>query len=502
MRRRTFAAALGTSALAGCSSVLTTDDGRDDTPPEDTPNENEKGATGGNENDGPVEFEDERSAASIVDLETIDRTYALSPRRYRTEDGGEIRLRFAETATENHPARIVASLENANDYENTFELRWTPPFGRLGSDHPYPMGGDRGGGEYTYRQTLVLVPTENHDLSDAEPPIERDGDGHWRLAGDRIRLPETVRLDPGEVVRGEYAVVGHADGTGSGRPTGVYEFSRGQRDAVRIAAWNTDEPGPAAASRFEGESVPSTPREDSIAWFHDADASTPTFVRPSTERTDLPAEVEFTFVNRSRESTKCGHWNLYKLVDGRWYHIGPYVHTADCRIVGPGATKTWTLHAFGGESVPCDGATEFGHLGGGRYAAVAGYGHETDHSAAMVKLVGDAVALEPTADATAETSGTTVTVTTARPEEGEHASPATLTATRTDDAESTVITEQLYRQRYRGLRNVLAFFDDGVDRVVVHTDERTAERVVGYDSDVARVGYDGESYEAQVDRRS
>jgi len=498
MRRRTFAAALGTSALAGCSSVLTTGDGGDD-----TPNENEKGATGGNESDGPVEFEDERRAASIVDMETTSRTYALSPLSYRTEDGGEIRLRFAETATEDHPARIVASLENANDYENTFRLGWTPPFGRLGSDHPYPMGGDRGDGEYTYREALVLVPTENHDLSDAEPPIERDDDGHWRLTGDRVRLPETVRLGPGEVVRGEYAVVGHADGTGNGRPEGVYEFSRGQRGAVRIAVWDTDEPGPSAASRFEGESVPSPPREDSIAWYHDADASTPTFVRPSAERTDLPAEVEFTFVNRSRESAECGHWNLYKLVDGRWFHVGPYIHTSDCRIVGPGATKTWTLHAFRGKSVPCDGATEFGHLGGGRYAAVAGYGHEADHSAAMVELVGDAVALEPTADAEAETSGTRVTVTTSRPEKGdEHASPATLTVRRADNADETVIVEQLYRRRYRGLRNALAFFDDGVEEVVLQTDERTAERVVGYDGDVARVRYDGRNYEARIDRRS
>lgn len=501
MRRRTFAAALGTSALAGCSSVLTTGDGGDDTPSGDAPNESEKGTTNGN--DGPVEFEDERAAASIVDLETASRTYALSPLRYRTEDGGEIRLRFDETATDDHPARIVASLENANDYENTFELRWTPPFGRLGSDEPHPMGGDRGDGEHTYRESLVLVPTENHDLSDVEPSVERDGDGHWRLAGDRVDLPERVRLDPGEVVRGEYAVVGHADGDGSGRPTGVYEFSGGQRGAIRIAVWNTDEPGPAAASRFEGESVPSIPREDAIAWYHDADASTPTFVRPSAERADLPAAVEFTFVNRSRESTECGHWNLYKLVDGRWYHVGPYVHTDDCRIVGPGATKTWTLHAFHGESVPCDGATEFGHLGGGRYAAVAGYGHETDHSAAMVELVGEEVALEPTADATAEDSGATVTVATSRPEKGdEHASPATLTVSRADDADARVIVEQLYRRRNRGLRNALAFFEDGVEEVVVHTDDRTAEQVVGYDSDAARVGYDGESYEARIDRRS
>ena len=47
-----------------------------------------------------------------------------------------------------------------------------------------------------------------------------------------------------------------------------------------MTVWETDAPGPEPASRFEGVSLPSLPGENGIAWYHEADTSTPTFVRP------------------------------------------------------------------------------------------------------------------------------------------------------------------------------------------------------------------------------
>lgn len=502
MRRRAFLAALtaGTAAVAGCGSRIETPtltpapvDGDPTTPtgdePTDTPDGNGDPGLG---------------TASIVDLETTSRTYALAPLRYHSDDGAEISVEFVSTATTDHPARVRATLRNANPFENTFGLEWTPPFGRLASEVPHRIGERFGDEEHTYRAALVFAPTANHDLVDDPPAVERADDGRWRLAGEVDQwLPERVRLGPDETVEGEYAVVGRAESadTGKGRPTGVYEFSRPDERPLRITVWNTEHPGPEGESRFAGGSVPTLSDEHETAWYHEADGTTPSYVRPSTERADLPAAVEFTFVNRAREGTGCGHWNLYKLVDGTWFHLGPYVQTADCRVVRPGGWKTWTLHAYPGEALDAPDVATFGYLGGGRYAAVAGYGHATARSAALVELVGDPVSVVPTEDATAERSGGAVTVTTRRWEDGEHSTPATLAVTRADRADSRLIREQVMRRRFRALRNALAFFESGVEEVVVRTDERTAERAVGYGEDRSRFQVDGRAYEARVERR-
>lgn len=503
MRRRAFLAALtaGTAAVAGCGSRIETptftpapvDESPPDTPtgdePTDTPDGN--GASG-------------LGAASIVDLETVPRTYALAPLQYHSDDGAEVSVEFVSTATADHPARVRATLRNANPFANTFGLEWTPPFGRLASEIPHRIGERFGDEEHTYRASLVFAPTANHDLVDDPPTVERADGGLWRLAGEGDQwLPERVRLAPDESVEGEYAVVGRAEGagTGKGRPTGVYEFSRPDERPLRITVWNTERPGPGETSRFAGSSVPPLSDEHGTAWYHEADGTTPSYVRPSTERADLPAAVEFTFVNHAREGTGCGHWNLYKLVDGEWFHLGPYLRTAECRIVRPGGWKTWTLHAYPGEALDAPEVATFDYLGGGRYAAVAGYGHATSESAALVELLGGPVSVVPTEDVTAERSDGTVTVTTRRREGGEDASPATLTVTRADRADRRLIPEQAMRRRFRALRNALAFFEPGVEEVVVRTDERSAERVVGYEEDRRRFRVGEQAYEARVERR-
>lgn len=508
MRRRALLAALagGTTLVAGCPSTANRGPGTtpDETPsdaPDDTP-------TDAPPDEGPA-FPDD---VSIVDLGTAPRTYALAPTRYHSDDGAEVRVAFDATATADHPARVVAELRNANGFANTFRLEWTPPFGRTTSDERLLPWGDRA--DDTYRTDLVFAPTANHDLVDDPPAVERAADGFWRLTEDVDQwLPETVRLDPGEAVTGEYALVGRADGVGEGRPTGVYEFSRADDYPLAVAVWNTDEPGPPGESRFAGASVPAlagsapgVPGDASVAWYHEADAATPSYVRPGTERTTLPAAVPFTFVNHARESTGCGHWRLYKLRDGRWFDLGPRVHTADCRIVRPGGTKTWTLHAFHGAGLDCDGPT-FGHLGGGRYAAVAGYGHATSKSAALVEFDADAVDVVATDDASAERAGDTVTVATGRWEDGEDPPSAVLSVRRVESTPDAgggepklLIPEQVMRPRNRGLRNSLAFFEPGVEKVVLRTDERVVEGVVGYESERVRFRFEGREYVAEVEQ--
>lgn len=496
MHRRDLLAALGAglAATAGCTS--SSDPATSGTTePSETPTETPKEG-------GDFELGD----ASIVDLETIPLTLALAPMAYRTHDDARVAIEFAETATADHPALVRAQLENANDFPNTFRLRETPPFGQGGefSDMPRDPGGGWGDHEGGYRVELVLAPAENHDLAETVPDYELADDGTWRLAGEKSEawLPERVRLEPGEVVQGEYVLLGRSEGVEYGRPTGTYDFEWRDR-GFSITAWETDRPGPDGESRFAGTTVPPLREDSAVAWYHDADPSMPSYVLPETEHTDLPASVDFTFINHDRESTSCGHWNLYKLVEGEWYHVSPWGHTADCRFVAPGGTKTWTLKAFGGESVPCrDGLGRgVGHLGGGVYGVVAGYGHATPASGALVGFDADPVEIVPTDGVASERDGSTVVVTTPEYGDGEHSPDATFTVTRTDaEADTTLIREQVMRRRHRGLRNALAFFEEGDEVVVVRTDEHTAENVVGYDADVKRFAVEGTTYEVRIER--
>ena len=341
-------------------------------------------------------------------------------------------------------------------------------------------------------------PADNHGLVDDSPAVERDGDGLWRLAGEIDRwLPETLTLDAGEAVRGEYAVVGHPEG--SGRPTGVYEFLGG-RDAedVGITVWETSAPGPDEQSRFAGESVPSIDGdgEAGAGWYHTADASSGTYLRPETERAELPAGITFQFVNHTREELGCGHWYVYKLHDGEWFDLGPYVRTADCRKVPPAGTKSWTLHAYrgGGDLPPADGRA-YPYLGGGRYAVSVGYGAESSSSTAMVELVGDPIEIVPTDGVEHERDGSTVTVTAPEWDGGESEEDVTVSVTRADEAEESLIREQVMRGWYRGLRNTLPFFEDGVDEVVLRSQNQVTYGMMGFDEPEYRFEFEGQPYE-------
>jgi hypothetical protein len=482
MRRRALLASLGVgfAGLAGCvesstgPETTTTDDSTTHTTTGDEPPEPPEGY------------------ASIVDLETGPRTYALSSVRRRTDDGGEVACWFDRTATADGPAVLTGYLRNANDFENTFRVEWLPGVGSVHTRQP------RG---YDHEARLHLAPTERNELATEIPDVTRDESGYWRVEDVGPWFPETYRMAPGEVVELEYAVVGEPGM--DGRPTGTYTLEFDDDDGLAIAVWDTDSPGPGTDSRFAGRDLPDFEGESTTAWFHDADESTPVYLEPSTERLELDGLVEFEALNHSRETVRCGHWNLYKLADGEWFHVGPTVHTSDCRMLHPGGREQWSLRAFNGEPVPtggdCHEGFTRGYLGGGEYAAVAGYGHPEDESAALVEFVGAPVEVVPTADATRARDGATVTVTTEQYGDGDE--DATLTLERTDSADERLLAEQVMRggqfgSRHTALRDALAAFAAGVDVVHVQTGERAVDRALGYDETERRFTFRGQAYVA------
>jgi hypothetical protein len=506
MQRRDFVAALaaGVPAVAGCAGrpgtgtpanddATTVDDSPTETPGEDPTD------TATPDDDPSLSWTD------LVDLETAPRTYALSPTQYR-DDGVVVTVEFVSTATGESPATVRATLKNQNDYRDTVPLDWTPPFGRHFSTHPREPGSRaRHGDDYTYRAALVFAPAASNSLVESPPGVEQDADGLWRAADTDDWTPEPVELGPGESVSADYHLVGHPDGAGKGRPTGVYEFTRDWDSSLTVAVWDTERPGPDGDSRFAGASLPSLPGDSSTGWYHEADPATPSYVEPSTELTDLPAAVSFTFLNHGREGARCGHWGFYKLVDGEWYDLGPRVHTADCRIVHPGGTKRVTMRAFHREGLDggrcrCGGrGFTFDHLGGGRYAAVAGYGIETDRTAALVEFDAPAVEVTPTDDLRVEDRDGTVTVVSDRHGDGERAEDATVVVERADGADRELIAEQVLQRR--GLRNTVPFFESGVERVELRTDDQVARRAAGFGSDPLRFRYAGQAYTvAESDR--
>lgn len=493
MRRRALLASLtgATASLAGCSfaSGQSTDDsptnGTEQDPTTSTP-------PNSSDSDGQ---EPPETMASVVDLQTGPRTYAFVPTRFRTADEAVVSLWFDRTATDNHPARLRGFLENANDFSNTFRIEWIPAVGRSFSSNP--EGHD-------HEARLHLAPTEGNDLAEQVPELTQTNVGYWKLGDGNSKMPETVRLAAGERVELAYAVVG--DSEMSARPTGRYEF-RGDDTTASIHVWHTEQPGPIAESRFAGRSVPPLSENMSSGWYHEADASTPVSLRPGTERLELDGRIEFQLVNHSAQELSCGHWNLHKLVDDEWYHVGPNIHTSDCRTLSPGQHHRWALRAFNGDAVACGeysggcgNAITRGYLGGGTYAVVAGYGYPDDQSAALVELVGDPVELAPAEDVTVTRRGATVTVEFPEYGDDKHPQDSTFTLSRTDSAAERLIGEQImssdvFASSGKELRTALAYLDADVDRVEIRADEHIVDAITGYDSTNRRFRFRGQAYQ-------
>jgi hypothetical protein len=479
MDRRTLLASLaaGGSLLAGCSNRLSPATDDPDTPTvtpapvgTGTPTESPNGDDGR-----------EWSLASVVDLETVTRTYALGPTGYRSDDDARVELGFTSTATADSPATVRGSLTNAAEWANTFRLRETPPFGgtnRAGRirDHSRDL---------TYRSNLVFVPTEANDLADTVPEVELAEDGTWRLAEPISDTwgPETLRLNPDQTVEAEWYLVGRPEGVTKGRPTGTYEFRSGDTD-LSVTVWDTDQPGPAVPRDVLDIAMPSLPHSEATDWYHEATPETPAYLEPSTQRLSLPGAVDLTLTNHTHGNLSGNSWNLYKRVDGKWFYLEPWGHTAVLRMIPPGGEREYHLRAFHGDPVPCDGIS-VGNLGGGTYAFESMYGTDGDagadlgNFAALLDVEAPSVEIRPSpeADLAVERDGDTVHVEWPRRPELERAE---LTVGRPDGTPTErLLPEQVLRSRNRGLRNTLAFFGDGVEEVVLTTDRNTVSFAAG-----------------------
>jgi hypothetical protein len=487
MRRRSLLAtvAAGVTGLPGCMGLNPGSTATESPTPTSTPTEDD------NEQQEPQE-----SKASVIELETQPHTLALSPNRLITYENAKVTLQFDRTATSDHPARITGSLENMNDYETPFQIEWIPVVGRTHARRPQGQHRDA---------TLYAVPTENNEIATEVPAVSQTAEGNWIVEDVGAWMPDVHRLDPGERIHLEYVITGGPDM--EGLPTGPYEFSGGD-EFVDLTVWETDSPGPDTESRFTGRSVPTLPQPQSIQWYHEADATTGAYVEPSSERIELDGLVEFQVINHTDVTLQCGHWNMYKLVDGEWYHIGPFGHDADCRSLLPGRTKEWALRAFKEQAVRCAsscgvGGFTRGFLGGGEYAMVAGYGHPEGTSGALFELVGAPAVFTVTDDARIQRDGDTVTVTTNRYGDGEHPPDASFSLTRVDSADERVIPEQLSAgndqgsAREQGLRNALAVMDDDVDRIIVRGDEYVVDRTLGHNAETRRFKLRGQAYQAE-----
>lgn len=500
MRRRTLLSALagGAVGLAGCSVRWG---------PRERPGGGETSAAGRDEMaDAAMDPSDEAAAqgvvrprgdsfgsATVVDLETGARTYALRPESYRPVDGVTVTMAFDRPATADHPARLAVRLDSARDDEVDLAADRLPVVADPVARQPAP---------YDDAASIVFAPGESNDIADTAPDVRRGPEGYWRAAAGADPaswLPTSVTLGPEADRRCDSVVVGHPDG--AGRPTGDYAV--GSDDAtVVLSVWNTERPGPESSSRFEDRGTLSIHEVNSnVSWYHTADEGTEVYLEPSTERATLPASVDFTAVNHSSETLSCGHWTLYKLVDGRFFHLWPDERTATCRTLAPGATKTFRLQAFNGAPPPRGGVGRGavrGHLGGGRYAVVVGYNDANEMSGALVELAGSPVDVVPTDDVHATRIGSAVFATATRQVTNDRTTAATVTLTRTDDAALVKIPEQVLRPRHRVLRNTLPFLRDGVERVVLNTAETVAHRTLAPGTDRKRFAFDGQAYRIEL----
>lgn len=499
MHRRSVLALLGASLGAGCSALGSDAPPGTDTPmpstPSSTPTPTSTPPGQTDTDDGDDEFP--RKAWSLVDLEPAPLTVSLTRTQAGTRDEGAVSMQFAATSTADHPAILRGQFRNENPFPNTFRLRELPLFRTVPSAWP---GGRPRSEQYTYRDELVLAPTANHEVATAVPDWTLSDGGRWLLDDpvDGPWLPETRRLGPGESFQFEYALVGR----GEGFPPARYHFEgHGERDVV-FDVWPTAEPGPADPSRFEGATPAALPEADRMAWFHRADAATPVYLEPDRERVALPGKIRFTLVNHSRRAATGNpyFWRLWKRVDGQWFHVAPWGWPAPLTMVPPGGVERWSLAAFTGHAVRCDDAHAVGFLGGGRYAFEVGIGRGTRSHAALLDLEGPPAEVVPT-------DGLSVTREDGRvrvewPRRIEEVPRATLTLTRAAQASTRLITEQVMQPRNDGLRNVLAFVDEGTDRVVLVTDRNTVSqsaRTGGYEDGSFRFRHRGQAYEATAD---
>ena len=448
----------------------------------------------------------------VVELATGPRTLAIGrhPRLERLEH----RVGFAQTATADEPAVLRATLTNAGEYVEPVRLDAVPLFGTRSV-----RASGRAGGPATLR----LTPTAGHELATETPGVERGPAGYWRARDRPATLPERVVLDPGETVYGEYYVVGHADREGFATET--YRF--GHDPGVALRVWNTAAPGPTGDSQFVGATPPAV-GGDTVGWFHDADPETEVFLRPSAERVTPPGRLSFTVVNHTTERLRGNYyaWGVYKLVDGDWRRLEPWLVPQPLTPLAPGERHRYTVgvyhdayddtaagdrHRGAGGEVDSDSGIRLPRLGGGRYAFESNFGSGV---AAMFEVDAPPLTLSLPSEAVRSREGDRVVVRDGKRRGADGGTTAseyqlTIRVTR-EDAETTqtpgddplvVIREQLYRNRYRGLRGTLPAFEPDVSTVEFRTTNRGIGDVIpDTDESPRRIEFEGDGYVVRSDR--
>lgn len=499
MRRRALLSSLAvsTAAVAGCQGLAsdtqttTTDDEPTTSPGDDSDDQN---GSNGDEPDG----EWPETLASVVTLETQPRTLSLFSTSYRSSDGGEVSVEFTETATADHPAQVRVVLENANDFSNVFRLPDHPPLNRTPDFYPEPADHVIHEGVSKDATEIYLAPLPDQSLPEASPDYARDPAGVWRLehSPDGSWLPATKRLAAEESVAVSFALVGGPDGRGpfaegQRRKTGGYG---GEQTAVTLSAWHSGHPGPDADSRFSGQTFPCLPTYDENetadpAWFHEATGDQTVYLRPGTERTDLPKTLGFRLVNHATEPATGNpyYWKLYKLAAGEWHELTPQAYPAVIGALAPGDAKLHRLRAANGEALPCSDGHSVGYLGGGTYAFEAGMSVADRNHAAVFELDAPPVTVKPVDGVTSAREGDTVTVTGPAWDDGHGQGIVTVT---TADSADDLLVPELAARRPR-FRNTLPFFEGGVTTVKY----RTSDTIARSAQNVGRVRFRGSVYE-------
>lgn len=493
MKRRSLLAALGTSFVAGCSGgwrktdTETTDATARTTTTTTTTATTATTTTTADETERRSELspvEDCQLCASVVELDTLDRTVALTPATGGTPDGLTVAATFDEPATVEGPTRLRATIRNPQNWAETTAATEVPLFA------PNPSVREVDSDD----ETVWLAPTENHPLARTVPDWVQGPNGAWRLADETTEwLPDVVELGAGEAITGEYVLLSGADTPLS---PGTYSVSGESDGGMQLSIWPTSAPGPDSQRSVAGSGpvrFENSEGDVETTWYAAADVSTTVYLTPSAKRIETPGAIEFALTNRSKSRLGVGpyDWRVYKRHGRRWLPLT----WRTARTVGPGLlpgrTMQWSLSAFHGRPLRADDETEpcLGFLGGGRYAFAVRCSrgpNEVNAYATAFDVDAPSVTVRPDDGVTEERDGSVVRV-----------DATTDSATggtryeleRVSNADQVLIPEQV--MQIPPLRNTLSFIRDGVERVVLSTSERDTGWL---DADASAFVFEGEAF--------
>ena len=414
MRRRYLLASAALTLSSGCiggdESEPTVDQSNDDNDEPDSVDEQDTDSTTDDpsyatidDEFDPIDRPDGLPGSELFDLEAPELRGSLVPATYRVGDGLQARITIAAEPDEDGPLIVAASVTNEAEYTQYVRARDIPPFNapRNASVEGYA---DRRPETNGSKGRLTIRATAESPFIDADPNLLRDQDGIWQIADpDRPQsYPDVIRLDPGQTLYGEFAILSPS-GSGAVQP-GRYEFMLRDR-GFGFTLWESGHPGPIEESRFAGSSVP-TIRDGTMNWYHEADATTETYLYPSAEQVELPELLTFTFVNHADESAGGNpfDWALHKLVDGRWYKIAPWMLPLPFSLMAPGTSRSYSRVFFNdagfevGYDAGADRLRPIPYLGGGTYAISVGFSVGDGRPTALVELEGDPVTVSASDD--------------------------------------------------------------------------------------------------------